>query len=159
MPARRPARPGRTPLVRRLLRYVAGSGIATVCSEVAFLLLYGPLQASPGVASVVGWLAGAVPNYWLNRSWTWGRRGRPDLVRELLPYVAIILITLGLATVATTAVHRALEGADVSSDVRLVLVGGTFLAVYGVVFVVRYVLLDLLFRRALGPSDQTKETV
>lgn len=130
----------------RVARYAAGSVVATVCSEVAFLLLYGSLGAAPAVASVGGWLAGAVPNYWLNRSWTWQRRDRPSLTRELAPYAAIVLVTLGLAALATTAADRVFAAAGVSSHARLVLVGGTFLAVYGAVFVLRFVLFDRLFR-------------
>ncbi len=134
--------------VAKVARYTTGSVVAAGCSEVAFLLLYGAFDATPAVASVVGWLAGAVPNYWLNRSWTWRRRGRPSLRYELVPYVAIVLGTVALATVATTLVHRALEGAGVAGEVRLLGVGGTFLAVYAAVFLLRFYLLDQMFRRA-----------
>jgi putative flippase GtrA len=138
--------------VEKVLRYAAGSVVATVCSEVTFLLLYGPVRATPAVASALGWLAGALPNYWLNRSWTWRRSGRPSLVHEVLPYVAIILGTLLLAVVATSLVDHALTEAQVSHGVRVALVGGTFLGVYGVVFLLRFFLLDRLFRRAAAKS-------
>lgn len=141
------ARPGPGRELRgKVFRYAAGSGVATVCSEVTFLLAYGVFDASPAVASGVGWLAGAVPSYWLNRTWTWRRRGRPSITREVLPYVAIVLGTLLVATVATSVVHGVLEGAQVSAGVRLVLVSGTFLAVYGLMFLLRFFLLDRLFR-------------
>ena len=143
----------RLPLRGKIMRYAAGSVIAAVCSEAMFLLLYGAFHAAPAIASSIGWLAGVIPNYWLNRSWAWQRRGRPSLTREILPYVAIILATLVVAAVSTSLVHDALAGADVSSGVRLVLVGGTFLAVYGVIFLLRFFLLDQLFRRA--PSGST----
>ncbi|CAN5274006.1 hypothetical protein BH20ACT3_BH20ACT3_01360 [soil metagenome] len=150
----------------KLLRYAAGSGVATVCSQVTFIVLYGALGAGPAVASVGGWLAGAVPNYWLNRTWTWQRRGRPSMTREVLPYVAIVLATLLLATVATSAVHAGLDSTQVSDRTRLVLVGSTFLGVYGVMFLLRYFMLDRLFRRVPagsppGSADplSTKETV
>src|SRR3954451_23821380 len=66
----------------KLARYSAGSVVATVCSEVTMVLLYGPLGVAPVWAAVFAWLAGAVPNYWLNRSWTWRRTGRPGLRDE-----------------------------------------------------------------------------
>ncbi len=137
------------------MRYAAGSAVATVCSEVTFLVLYGLLDSSPAVASVLGWLAGAVPNYWLNRTWTWRRRGRPSIRSEVLPYAAIVGVTLLLATAATSVVHNGLTGAQVSDGVRLVLVGGTFLAVYAGVFLGRFFLLDRLFRHPVeaSPSD------
>ncbi len=148
----------RRALIAKMGRYAAGSAVATVCSEVTFLALYGGFSAAPAIASGFGWLAGAAPNYWLNRSWTWRRRGRPSLTGEVLPYAGIILGTLLLAAVATSAVDATLSGSQVSDRVRLVLVGGTFLVVYGVVFVLRFVLLDRLFRRAPEPVARA-ETV
>lgn len=134
------------------MRYAAGSGVATVCSEVTFLGLYGVLATSPAIASIVGWLAGAVPSYWLNRTWAWGRRGRASLAREVLPYVAIVLGTLLVAIVATSSVHAVLDRSQLSDDARVVLVGATFLAVYGVVFVLRYFMFDRLFGRTPASS-------
>ena len=134
-------------LVAKVLRYAAGSVLATVCSEVAFLVLYGGVHSTAAVASVVGWLAGALPNYWLNRTWTWGRRGRPSLLREVLPYVAIILATVVIAVVTTSYVDGALTDSQTSSALRVGAVGGTFLGVYAVVFVLRFFLLDQLFGR------------
>jgi putative flippase GtrA len=142
----------RRELVAKVLRYTAGSVVAAVCSEVTFLLLYGPVHAAPAVASGLGWLAGAVPNYWLNRSWTWRRQGRPSLMGEVIPYVAIVLVTLVLAVVATSAADRLLVQGNVSADVRVVLVGGAFLAVYCVMFLLRFFLLDRLFRRSAFSS-------
>ena len=108
--------------------------VATVCSQLTFLLLYGVLDVAAGVTSVVAWFAGAVPNYWLNRAWTWQRSGRPSLRGELLPYAAIILGTLLLAVVTTEAVDRLLREADVESGTRVALVTVSFLGVYVVMF-------------------------
>ncbi len=130
----------------RLVRYAAGSGIATVCSQVAFVVLYGPLHASPAAASALAWLAGAVPNYWLNRSWTWRRRGRPSLVREVLPYAVIVALTLLVAVAATSAVDALASSAALSPRARVAAVTGTYLAVYVLTFLLRYFLFDRLFR-------------
>src|SRR3954452_7860273 len=64
-------------LIRKLLRYGAGSVVATICSQTTFLVVYGPVHASTTVSSALAWLAGAIPNYWLKRSWSCGRGGPP----------------------------------------------------------------------------------
>jgi putative flippase GtrA len=134
-------------LVPKLLRYFTGSVVATVSSEVVFVLLYGVLAMGTIWASVLSWLAGAVPNFWLNRNWAWQRTGRPSLGQEVLPYVAIILSTLILATVATDLADHWLHEQGTSSSVRVALVAAVFLGVYVVVFVVRFFLLERLFGR------------
>ena len=146
------------------MRYATGSVVATVCSQTTFLLLYGPLHASPTTATTVGWLAGAVPNYWVNRAWTWQRRGWPSLSHEVVPYLAIVLTTLLFATIATN-VADAVFAERVSDGVRIALVSATFLAVYGLVFLLKFFLLDRLFAHpadrptAPGTPVATKETV
>jgi putative flippase GtrA len=137
----------RSGLLGRVLRYGAGSIVATVCSQSTFLLLYGPVHATTTVSSVSAWLAGAIPNYWLNRSWTWGRRGRPSVRRELVPYAAIIFGTLGLAIVATHAAASALHHTSVSHATGTLVVTGVYFSVYVVMFVFRFVLFDRLFSR------------
>jgi putative flippase GtrA len=136
----------RSARARRLSTYTAGSVVAAVCSEVALVVCYGLLGLAPAVSSTIAWVAGAVPNYWLNRAWTWQRRGRPSLTREVLPYVAIIVATLVLAALVTKGVDSWLSGADVSGSARTAAVAAAFLGVYVMMFAVRYVLLDRLFR-------------
>ena len=114
--------------------------------RLALVVCYGLLGLAPAVASTIAWLAGAVPNYWLNRSWTWQRRGRPSLTREVLPYVAIILATLVLAAVVTRAVDTWLRDAGASGSTRTLVVAVAFLGVYVAMFALRYLLLDRLFR-------------
>jgi putative flippase GtrA len=144
-----PEAPQTPRLVPKLLRYFTGSVVATVCSEVAFVVLYGLLDVGTSWSSVLSWLAGAVPNFWLNRNWAWQRTGRPSLRREVLPYAAIIVATLVLATVLTHEADAWLHHERVSHSTRVAIVAAVFLGTYVVVFALRFVLLERLFRRLL----------
>ncbi len=131
----------------KLLRYLGGSLVATVCSEVTFVLLYGPVHVGTTSASLLGWLAGAVPNYWLNRRWAWQRTGRPRFRTELLPYITIVLMTLLLATGITHLLDDWLHHLGTTPSLRVALVAIAYLGVYVVMFALRFVLLDRLFER------------
>jgi putative flippase GtrA len=137
----------------KVLRYTGGSVVATACSEVTFVLLYGPLHVATTPASVCGWLAGALPNYWLNRAWAWRRTGRPSFLAEVLPYVTIVLLTLLLATAVTRVVDAGLEHRGLSSPERVTLVAAAFFGVYVVMFFLRFLLLDRLFARLSRAED------
>jgi putative flippase GtrA len=134
----------RTGLLGKIVRFGTGSVVATVCSQTTFYLLYGHAGASTTVSSVVAWFAGAIPNYWINRAWTWGRTGRPSLRREVAPYASIVLGTLVLAILATATAAHVLDG-RVSSVTRASLVTATYFCVYVAMFGVRFVLFDRLF--------------
>jgi len=142
-------------LIRRLLRYGFGSVVAVTCSQATFIIVYGPLHASTTISSSLAWLAGAIPNYWLNRAWTWGRRGRASVTKELLPYAGIVIGTLVLAIAATSAVAAALDGTAVSSAVATLLVSGTYFLVYALMFGFRFVLLNRLFASPGTPKERS----
>jgi putative flippase GtrA len=142
-----PVTPKTGGLVPKLLRYLTGSVVATVCSEVVFVVLYGLLGTGTTWSSILSWLAGALPNFWLNRNWAWQRKGRPSLRDEVLPYAAIIVATLVLATVLTHFTDVWLQHEGVSSSVRVTVVAAVFLGTYVVVFALRFVMLDRLFAR------------
>jgi putative flippase GtrA len=133
------------PWWRKVSTYTAGSAVAAGCSELALIVCYAVLHVPAAASAVIAWLCGAVPNYWLNRRWTWRRTGRVHPRRELLPYVLIVLGTLALAAVVTRAVDAALS--DSSATTRTTMVAVAFLGVYVVMFLVRYLLLDRLFSR------------
>ena len=137
--------------LRTISTYAASSVIATVCSEGTLILLYGVLGVSPGIASVVAWFAGAVPNFFVNRTWTWQRRGRPSFRGEIVPYVAIVLMTLVIAIAATHTVDHLL--ADSGAEVRTTVVAVTYFGVYVLMFLVRF----FLFKRLYTSSRPTQE--
>jgi putative flippase GtrA len=127
---------GRLP--RIFTRYTIGSVIAGVVSEVVLLTVYGTELLGPGGASAAAWLCGALVNYVLNRWWAWSRRGRPKAVREVLMYWVTAVASLGISSWATATAERFVEHLEEST--RLAVVGGVFLAVYGVLFVAKFFL-------------------
>jgi hypothetical protein len=77
----------------RMTRYTIGSLIAAATSAVVFAVLY-VVGASTTACSVVAFVAGAVPNWILNRRWAWALKGRIAFGREVLAYVIVSALTL-----------------------------------------------------------------
>lgn len=139
----------RSPQGKKLYRYVMGSVITTIVSFAVLTLVYGVFRWWGAVASTVfANVVATVPAYWLNRTWTWGKGGRSDLWREVMPFwvlsIAGIAISMGTADLAA-AFGRA---HDLHHLVELVVVDGANLAAYGVLFVGKYLVFDRLFRLA-----------
>ena len=124
------------------LRYAAGSAVAAGCSEIVLVGSYGLLGLGPQAASALAWLAGAVPNYILNRRWAWRRRGGAAFLRETLPYWAITLGTAVLAVAATSLADGWVRRLVADRAERSLLLGAVYLAAYGFVFVAKFVLFD-----------------
>ncbi len=137
-----PRKPSR--LLRLLPRFAAGSAVAFGCSELTFLLLYGVLGTSAALSGGVAFLAGAIPNFLLQRFWTWRRSGRIALRGELLPYLAVIALNGLLATAVTAGVDRLLAPALGHHGLRTALLAITFAGAYVLLYVLKFVLLDRL---------------
>lgn len=134
----------RSRLLRLFPRFAAGSAVAFGCSELAFLLLYGALGVSAAASGGAAFLAGAVPNFLLQRYWTWKRSGRIAVRGELLPYVAVIAVNGLLATAVTAGVDRMLAPALQHHGARTALLAVTFAGAYVLLYALKFVLLDRL---------------
>lgn len=131
-------------LTTRLVRYTAGSVVATLVSEVVLLSAYGVARLPAVVATVLAFLAGAIPNWILNRRWAWARRDRASFRREVVPYAAIVVVSLLLATGLTAAADRLARAVTDNIALRSILVGAAYLATSLVMFVAKFVLFDRL---------------
>lgn len=140
----------------RFSRFTVGSVVSTLLSQAALTALYGWFHTTATTASLVAFVVGAIPNFLINWKWTWGRYGRPALVRELLPYLAIIVGTGLAATALTTLADHLLAPLVTAHGWRTVTLDAAYLASYAVLFVLKFALLDKVFgtRRNLAPSGQ-----
>ncbi len=123
----------RSPLAVRLTRYSIGSAIALLTSVVTFALL---LRAGVGTTacSVLAFLAGAIPNWILNRRWAWQVSGRVSLLREVLAYGAISLVALASSAGATGLAQAHAGGLSSDPDVRVAFVTAVYVAVQAALF-------------------------
>ncbi|TCC11692.1 GtrA family protein [Kribbella soli] len=133
-------------------KYSASSVIATVVSQLAFALCYW-FGTAAIVASLVAWISGVVPNYLLNRRWTWGRTG------QKLPYTIIVVASAVIAAVVTSVADHLVQPIE-SHAWQTLLVTGSYLATYAVLFIVKFVLFDrLVFAKTVADPVEARTPV
>lgn len=144
----------RSPLVRRVTGYSAGSVIAAFTSELAFAASFGWLHSGTTWASAAGFVGGAIPNYILNRRWAWSdRRGRTRR-NEVILYMAVSLASFLVSAVVTDRAERWARHLTASQDMRVVLVAAAYLAVSAVFFAGKFVVYELIvFTHGPAPSE------
>ena len=79
--------------------------VAAGTSAVVFPILY-VLGFSTTVCSIAAFVAGAIPNWTLNRRWTWKVEGRVAFGREVIAYIVISAATLVILSLVTGWTHR-----------------------------------------------------
>lgn len=131
-----------------MLRAGATSVLATVLSHGIYVALLGLVRADATIASAIAFVCGAVFNYLVGRRITWGRRNRPHPVRETLPYLLVVGCTGLLSVGVATLTQHLITGLQLSNAERTLVLELANIASYGVVFLVKFALLDRwVFRR------------
>jgi putative flippase GtrA len=142
----------RSALARRLSRYTLGSAVAFATSELTLVLLFATGLLGAAAASVVAFVAGALPNYLLNRYWVWRRDDPAPVRRQLGPYVVVSAVSLGAAAVATSVAAAVAPGGRSEASV---FVAVAYLASYGVLFLAKFA---ALHRFVFVPAGQVGTT-
>jgi putative flippase GtrA len=128
-------------LGRRIARFAISSMVAATTSAIVFSILY-VLGASTTACSVTAFVAGAIPNWTLNRRWTWKVEGRVAFGREILAYLVVSASTLVALSLATAWTHRHVQGIPAGHGIRVLLVTGSYFAVLALLYGVRFFLYE-----------------
>ena len=131
----------RHPLRGRVTKFAISSVVAAATSAVVFPIMY-VLGASTTACTIVAFFAGAIPNWTLNRRWTWKVQGRVALGREIFAYFVVSASTLLLLSLATGLTNRAVRGIPAHHGIRVVLVTGSYFVVLALLYSVRFFLYE-----------------
>jgi len=122
-----------------MVRFVLVAGVSLGASQIALFLFIGPLHMTGGISGVLAAIAGAIVSYFLSRR-AWGRKGRPNLWRETIPFWAVSVgawLVLGFAAHFGTVLAHDL---GLHHFERHFVVGGIYLLANCVTFVIRFLI-------------------
>ena len=145
--------PLRSSLGKRFSRFVPVAVASFVASQITLTLLLGPGHATAGLSAVAAWFTGAAVSYILSR-WAWERKGRPNLVKETLPFWAV---SVGAAVVLTLTAKYANQEAlrmGLSHPARVLFVDAAYLAANCVTFLTRFVIFHYVLFADRGSADR-----
>lgn len=139
---------------KRLLRFAPAALLALAATQVTYFFCANVLNSTGRIAGAAGWLAGAVVSYAVSR-WAWERRGKPNLLKETLPFVAISLVVGAVLTEASHFAYREATVLSLHGAERAVFLQGLYLAANGITFLARF----LIFHFVLFANREAAEVV
>ncbi len=137
-----------TPQARTAVRYVAGSVATALAGQVLLFGLFVGLRWSARSAQASAFVLTGVLSYGVNRRWVWGRRGRSDFWREIVPFWVIAAAGLFLSTVGAGVAESRVAHLTGSRLLQGLAVDGTSVAIVAALWAAKFVLLDRLFERS-----------
>ncbi len=125
----------------KITRYAIGSVIALLTSIVVFALCY-VIGLSTTMDSILAFLAGAIPNWILNRRWAWKISGQVAFLREIVGYVLISLLALVCSSAATGWTQDQVQAIPAHHGLRVLIVTASYVAVQALLFVAKFVVYE-----------------
>ncbi len=114
------------------MRYSLVSLISIAISQSVLMVAFGMLHWTARLSNVVACAVATVPSFYLNRTWTWGRRGTSRLWREVVPFWALAFLGLAFSTWAADFGSTLARQAAVSHQTATMIVMASALLAFGV---------------------------
>jgi putative flippase GtrA len=132
----------RTPAGRKMVRYSLVSVISVVVSQVVLFLAQSFWSAR--TSNIIAVCVSAVPSYYLNRAWAWGKTGKSHLMKEIVPFWSLAFLGLVISTwAADFAESNAHHLTSSDLGVKLV-VNIAALAAFGVLWIGKFFIFNRL---------------
>jgi putative flippase GtrA len=132
-------RKARTNVGVRFTRFTLVAVASVIASQVALSIFIGPANMTAGISGGLAAITGAAVSYVLSR-WAWERKGRPQLLKETLPFWLVSVgawVILGLAAKLGVALAEAI-GAD--GIKRVLITDSVYFAANCLTFLGRFVI-------------------
>jgi hypothetical protein len=123
----------------RFTRFAGAALAALTASEVALAISDGAFHLTSTPAALVSWFAGAVVSYVLSR-WAWERKGKPDVLRETIPFWVISALVIVILTGANKLGYHSAGWLHFTGAKRHVWIGLVWLAANFCTFVMRFLI-------------------
>jgi putative flippase GtrA len=123
----------------RFTRFVGVALIALATSEIALTLCNGVFHMTSTPAAIIAWFSGAVVSYVLSR-WAWERKGKPDVLRETVPFWVISALVVVILTLATKFAYHAAAWLGLEGIRHVLFVDLVYLVANLGTFLMRFVL-------------------
>jgi len=138
---------------KRFSRFVPVAIVALASSQITLAILIS-INMTAGKAALIASVTGALVSYLLSR-WAWERKGRPDLLRETVPFWLVSFAVWGVLSLTSHYAGAFAKHEHMHHLEKIAVVNGAYLAANCVTFVSRFLIFHyVLFadRRKRAPA-------
>lgn len=132
----------RAPEGKKLVRYSMVSVVSVTVYETLLFITVGLLHWRATSANIFAVCVSAIPSYYLNRAWTWGKTGRSHLMKEIVPFWGMALLGLVFSTLTVDFAKDVSDDATSIHLVQTLIVMFAGLAAFGTLWAAKFVVLN-----------------
>ena len=144
-----------TPQGKKIVRYGAVSAVSALIAFSLLAFVYGVYPRWSEVPSALfSNIVATFPNYFLNRHWVWGKTGRSHLWREVIPFWVMSITGILLAILTASLARQFSNAHDLTHLARTVVIVGANTAAFGILWVLKFLILNRLFQTLPVPDSE-----
>ncbi|MDA8116935.1 MAG: GtrA family protein [Actinomycetota bacterium] len=135
----------------KAFRYSVTSGVSVIVGQVVLFVLFGLSRRFTAVTSnIIATAVSAVPAYYMNRAWAWGKSGRSHFWKEIFPFWGLAFLGLGISIYAVAFADTFARSHDYTHLSTALLVNVASIAAFGVLWVGKF----FIFNRFLFATTE-----
>lgn len=137
------------------LKYSAVS-IFNVLFGQTLIVVFNWANLGHSTANALAVMISAVPAYYLSRTWVWGKRGKSELRREVIPFWIFVAVGLLISTAGVALMSTAWKNST-GNEMPNIMINIINLGSFGVLWLIRFFWMDRVFHldthHQHGPLD------
>jgi putative flippase GtrA len=122
---------------------------AVIASQITLTVCLGPIGWTAGRSAITAWLVGAAVSYVLSR-WAWERKGKPNLLKETLPFWIVAVGTAVVLTLTTKWANQRAISMGLEHTERVMFVAASYFLANCVTFLTRFLIFHYILFRDRG---------
>lgn len=125
------------------LKYSAVSVVNVIVGQ-GLLILFTGAHLGPTTANILAVCLSAIPAYYMNRAWVWGKKGKSHFRKEILPFWGFALLGLVLSSITVTIASAAVGYEPGIEGWKRLVPNLANMFAFGVLWVAKFFILDAL---------------
>jgi putative flippase GtrA len=142
----------RSNVTMRLIRFMGVAGLALATSLVTVAVCDGALHLTSVPTALISQVTGAIVSYLLSR-WAWERKGKPDLLREIVPFWVAFIVATVISTLFTKLGYRMAAWMHLHGFKDVLLVEIVYFVGNVITFLMRFVFFHYVLFADRAPRD------
>ncbi len=123
----------------RFARFMGVAAVALATSLIVLGVCDGVLHLTSVPAALISQIGGALVSYVLSR-WAWERKGKPDVLRETIPFWIVFGVATVISTLATKLGYHIAASMHLHGFKHVLIVEGVYFVANVVTFLMRFVI-------------------
>jgi putative flippase GtrA len=138
-----------TSVGKRFSRFIVVATGAVIASQATLAICLGPIGWTAGRSALTAWLVGAAVSYVLSR-WAWERKGKPNLLKETLPFWIVSVGTAIVLTVTTKWANQRALAMGLPDTERVMFAATAYFLANCVTFLTRFLIFHYILFKDRG---------